>query len=62
MNKGRIFDIAFMLLSFGVYVILLNLDEHIDDCSFVCRHFWLPLIIAYYIGRFVSQYSGKKKA
>jgi len=62
MNKGRIFDIVFIMLSFGVYVVILNLDRNIDNCNIVSRHIWLPLIMAYFTGRFVSWYNYKKKA
>lgn len=62
MNKSRIFDIAFMLLSFGIYMIVLNLDQNIDEYNVVFRHFWLPLIVAYFVGRFVSVYSSIEKS
>lgn len=62
MIKGKIFDIVFIIFSFGIYIIMLNLDQKIDNCNIVCRHIWLPLIIAYFVGRFVSYYNYKNKA
>lgn len=56
MNKGRIFDIIILIVFFGIYIIILNVDKNIDNCNFLCRHIWMPLMIAYYIGRFVSYY------
>lgn len=62
MNKGKFFDIVFIILSFGVYLIILNFDQNIDNCNIICRHLWLPLIIAYYIGRYISYINNKNKA
>lgn len=54
MKISRILDMIFILLSFGIYILLLNTDKQLDNCSFFIRHLWLPLILAYYAGRYVS--------
>lgn len=61
MAKFNLPDILFILLAFGVYIIVLNVDQHFDNSGILYRHFWLPLIIAYFIGRMVSLYGQKKK-
>jgi hypothetical protein len=61
-NNGRFFDIVFVVLAFGVYALMLNLDKNLETCNIICRHFWMPLIIAYYIGRLVSIIHGRRKA
>lgn len=50
MKISRMLDMAFILLSFGIYILLLNTDKQLDNCSFFIRHLWLPLILAYYAG------------
>jgi hypothetical protein len=60
MTKGRVFDLIFILLSFGLYIFILNIDQNINSCNIVCKHIWLPLILAYYIGLFVSIFSMKR--
>jgi len=62
MKKDRIFDIVFILIVFGMNMLRLNYNENIDQCGILCRHLWLPLVIAYYIGRFVTQRSRSKDA
>ncbi len=60
MNKGKIIDIFFILLFFGIYIIILNIDKNIDNCRSLGKYIWLPMIITYFIGRFVSLYLIKK--
>lgn len=55
----KLFDILFILIAFGIYIIILNTDKNIDGVNILCRHIWIPLIISYYIGRFVSLYNKK---
>ena len=62
MKISRILDMIFILLSFGIYILLLNTDKQLDNCSFFIRHLWLPLILAYYAGRYVSAITGKLKS
>ena len=54
MKNRRIIDVIFIIIAFGIYIIILNIDENIDNSNFLSRHIWLPLVSAYYIGRFVS--------
>jgi hypothetical protein len=60
MNKGKIIDIFFILLFFGIYIIILNIDKNTDNCRSLGKYIWLPMIIAYFIGRFVTLYLIKK--
>lgn len=61
MNKGKIFDLLFIILAFGIYIIILNIDQQTDRSNIICRHIWLPLIIAYFTGRYVSVINGKNR-
>lgn len=62
MKISRMLDMAFILLFFGIYILLLNTDKQLDNCSFFIRHLWLPLILAYYAGKYVSKIYGKSNA
>ncbi|HOI87236.1 MAG TPA: hypothetical protein PLV51_05185 [Lentimicrobium sp.] len=62
MSKRKIFDVVFILIAFGIYLIILNVDKQIDNCNIVSRNIWIPLVLAYYAGRFVSLYTGGKKS
>lgn len=61
MKDRRLIDAVFVILAFGIYIITLNVDKNIDNCSFLSKHIWLPLIIAYYIGRSVSSIKKRNK-
>jgi hypothetical protein len=55
-------DVIFILIVFGMNMLRLNYNENIDQCGLLCRHMWLPLVIAYYIGRFVTKFNIKRAA
>jgi hypothetical protein len=55
MKKVWIFDVCFILIVFGMNMLRLNYNENIDQCGILCRHLWLPLVIAYYIGRHITK-------
>ena len=59
MRTRNIIDIAFILLAFGIYIIILNTDACMDGNSILCRYFWILLVISYYIGRGVSRLKRK---
>ncbi|KAF5057469.1 hypothetical protein DSECCO2_356420 [anaerobic digester metagenome] len=62
MKISRMLDMAFILLSFGIYILLLNTDKQSDNYGFFIRHLWLTLILAYYAGRGLSAISGRLNA
>lgn len=61
MKTARIIDIAFILLSFGLYILLLNIDPDIANTNILSRHIWIPLVAAYFTGRVVSGLNSEKE-
>ena len=61
MNFHKIVDVIFILISFGIYIIILNTDKNIGNANFLSRHIWIPLVLSYFLGRFVSLYKQKNK-
>lgn len=60
MNSTRLFDLLFILVAFAIYMYILNTDEAIGNANVFSRHIWFPLIVSYYIGRYVSLFKTKQ--
>lgn len=61
MTFHKLLDVSFILVSFGIYIIILNTDENLENASFISRHIWIPMVLSYYVGRFVSMYKRKNR-
>lgn len=60
MDSRKLIDSLFILVAFAIYMIILNTDEAIENANVFSRHIWFPLILSYYIGRYVSLYKTKQ--
>jgi len=61
MKIHQLIDVLVIIAAFVIFILTLNSGEGTADCPFLCRHIWLPLVIAYYTGRIVSGIPGRKK-
>lgn len=54
MDSRKIMDILVIVIAFGIYIIILNIDENIDKVNLLSKHIWITIVLSYFTGRCVS--------